>query len=161
MKKNLSVVHFHIGRGGDSRNAGHKSFVGVETLQDIIGDYFVIEEDAEGNQLPDKDWKLTDESGNVLLEGRDEVESETGVIDEDGEYNTDICEHVDECSGEELNLLYNALDTVDAIGLTDDDINYIKANAPAVKEKNLQKEMLQAQLGLDESSDVRRWSELS
>ena len=84
-------VRFHIGRGGRFNNAGHKTYVGtVNELSDCFGDFIVISEDENGKTLPDSEWKLVDSGRNVILSGRDEIESETGIRDWDGEYDTDI-----------------------------------------------------------------------
>lgn len=67
-------VHFHVGRGGRFHNGGHKTYVGtVDSLADCFGDAFIISEDENGNALPDKDWRLIDRGGNVILSGRDEI----------------------------------------------------------------------------------------
>ena len=102
-------VRFHIGRGGQFRNAGHKTYVGtVNDLSDCFGDSIVFSEDENGKQLPDSEWKLVDSGGNVILSGRDEIESETGILDWDGEYDTDIVRHLSECDDDEYQLIHDA-----------------------------------------------------
>ena len=102
-------VRFHIGRGGHFNSAGHKTYVGtVNELSDCFGDSIVISEDENGKPLPDSDWKLVDGGGNVILTGRDEIESETGIIDWDGEYDTDIVRHLSECDDDEYQLILDA-----------------------------------------------------
>ena len=104
-------VRFHIGRGGRFHNAGHKTYVGtVNDLSDCFGDSFIISEDENGKTLPDSEWRLVDGGGNVILSGRDEIESETGVLDWDGEYDTDIVRHLSECDDDEYQLI---LDTAE------------------------------------------------
>lgn len=102
-------VRFHIGRGGRYHNAGHKTYVGtVKDLSDCFGDSFVISEDANGKPLPDSEWQLVDGGGNVILSGRDEIESETGILDWDGEYDTDIVRYLSECDDDEYQMILDA-----------------------------------------------------
>ena len=102
-------VRFHIGRGGHFHNAGHKTYVGtVNELSDCFGDSIVISEDEHGKTLPDSEWKLVDSGSNVILSGRDEIESETGILDWDGEYDTDIVRKLSECDDDEYQLILDA-----------------------------------------------------
>ena len=102
-------VRFHIGRGGHFNNAGHKTYVGtVNELSDCFGDSIVISEDENGKTLPDSEWQLVDSGSNVILSGRDEIESETGILDWDGEYDTDIVRHLSECDDDEYQLILDA-----------------------------------------------------
>ena len=107
-------VRFHIGRGGRFYNAGHKTYVGtVNELSDCFGDSIVISEDENGKTLPYSEWKLVDSGSNVILSGRDEIESETGILDWDGEYDTDIVRKLSECDDDEYQLI---LDTAERGG---------------------------------------------
>ena len=107
-------VRFHIGRGGQFNNAGHKTYVGtVNDLSDCFGDSIVFSEDENGKPLPDSEWRLVDGGGNVILTGRDEIESETGILDWDGEYDTDIVRNLSECDDDEYQLI---LDTAERGG---------------------------------------------
>ena len=100
-------VRFHIGRGGRFHNAGHKTYVGtVNGLSDCFGEStMLISEDENGKPLPDSEWQLVD--GGVILSGRDEIESETGILDWDGEYDTDIVRHLSECDDDEYQLIFD------------------------------------------------------
>ena len=101
-------VRFHIGRGGHFNNAGFKTYVGtVNELSDCFGDSIVISEDENGKTLPDSEWKLVDSGSNVILSGRDEIESETGILDWDGEYDTDIVRKLSECDDDEYQLIFD------------------------------------------------------
>lgn len=107
-------VRFHIGRGGQFHNAGHKTYVGtVNDLSDCFGDSIVISEDENGKPLQDSDWQLVDSGSNVILSGRDEIESETGILDWDGEYDTDIVRYLEDCDDDEYQLI---LDTAERGG---------------------------------------------
>ena len=113
-------VRFHIGRGGQFNNAGHKTYVGtVNDLSDCFGDSIVFSEDENGNPLPDSDWKLVDGGGNVILSGRDEIESDTGILDWDGEYDTDIVRYLEDCDDDEYQLI---LDTAERGGHVDETV---------------------------------------
>ena len=99
-------VRFHIGRGGRFNNAGHKTYIcSVNGLSDCFGESIVISEDENGHPLPDSEWQLVDGGGNVILTGRDEIESETGIIDWDGEYDTDIVRKLSECDDDEYQMI--------------------------------------------------------
>lgn len=99
-------VHFHIGRGGHFNNAGHKTYVGtVNGLSDCFGESSIIDVDDNGDKLPDSKWQLIDGGGNVILTGRDEIESETGILDWDGEYDTDIVRKLSECDDDEYQMI--------------------------------------------------------
>ena len=107
-------VRFHIGRGGQFHNAGHKTYVGtLNDLFDCFGDSFIISEDENGKILPDSEWRLMDSGGNVVLSGRDEIESETGVIYFDGKYDADIVRYLEDCDDDEYQLI---LDTAERGG---------------------------------------------
>ncbi len=107
--QNIKVC-FHIGRGGQFHNAGHKTYVGtVNGLSDCFGEStIIINEDENGKPLPDSEWYLVDGGGNVILSGRDKIESDTGVLDWDGEYDTDIVRHLSECDDDEYQLILDA-----------------------------------------------------
>lgn len=91
---------FHIGRGGQFHNQGHLSFVAEENFQQLIGRCSdvctIFNEDEDGNPLPDEEWVLVDCGGNIIIQGRDEIEAETGRLEWDGEYDTDYVKVADE-----------------------------------------------------------------
>ncbi len=130
-------VCFHIGRGGRFRNPGHKTFVpGVTSLSQCFADeykYTIIDTDDDGNPLPDDEWKLV-AAGDAVLTGRDEIESETGVLDWDGEYDTDIVKPISDCTQEELELIYNTscTETVDG-----DTLDYVCEALELVRVHNI------------------------
>lgn len=104
------IVAFHVGRGGRFHNPGHKTYNPYITeLSDCFGESSMIfQEDEEGNPLPDEQWQLIDSGGNVILEGRDNIESDTGILDWDGNYNTDIVKYLSECSDSEIDIIFQA-----------------------------------------------------
>lgn len=110
MKTENYIVAFHIGRGGRFHNPGHKSYNPyIQKLSDCFGEnFFIFNEDEDGNALPDYQWQLIDGGSNVILEGRDRIESETGILDWDGEYNTDIVKYLSDCDDEEIDIIYQA-----------------------------------------------------
>lgn len=110
MKTENYIVAFHIGRGGRFHNQGHKSYMQhITQLSDCFSENSIIfQEDEEGNPLPDEQWQLIDGGGNVILEGRANIESTTGILDWDGEYDTDIVKYVEECDDEEIDIIYQA-----------------------------------------------------
>lgn len=113
-------IRFHIGRGGHFNNAGHKTYVGtVNGLSDCFGESSIIDVDDNGKPLPDSEWQLIDGGGNVILSGRDEIESETGILDWDGEYDTDIVRKLSECDDDEYQMI---LDTEERGGYVEKDV---------------------------------------
>lgn len=104
------IVAFHVGRGGRFYNPGHKTFKPhIKKLSDCFSENsFIIQEDEEGNPLPDEQWSLIDGGGNVILEGRDNIESDTGILDWDGEYDTDIVKYLSDCSDSEIGSIYQS-----------------------------------------------------
>lgn len=109
MEKKL-IVAFHVGRGGRFFNPGHKTFNGhVKRLSDCYEhNAFIHREDFNGNPLPDEEWILDNGSGRALLTGRDAIESPVGVLDWDGDYDTDIVKYIEDCDEVELELVYQA-----------------------------------------------------
>ena len=107
------IVCFHVGRGGYLNNPGQKTYNPyVKTLQDIYNstdNCFITNEDEDGNELPDEEWTLTDQGGNIILEGRQEIESPVGVLEWDGIYDTDIVKYIEDCTDDEIEILYNEL----------------------------------------------------
>lgn len=112
----VMYVSFHIGRGGHFGNQGYLSFTGEEDFQDLIRrcsdvclivDTAIDENDVE-YELPEDKWHLDDLGSNVILEGRDKIEALTGILDWDGDYNTDYVTTTDNLSEKELNVLYKA-----------------------------------------------------
>lgn len=133
MDTNYSFVHFHVGRGGHFKNGGHKSFIDVKPFHEVISDrneLSIIDSDFNDDTnppLPDDEWTVQDESGNVLLTGRDEIEANEGEIEVDTIYDTDIVRSVDHCDDEELDLLAQAImqNDFNVNDLSKDDVDWI------------------------------------
>lgn len=106
------IVCFHVGRGGYHHNPGYKTYNPyMKTLQDIIyscNNAFINCEDEDGNELPDDEWTLTDQGGNIILEGRKEIESPVGILEWDTIYDTDIVQYIEDCTDEEMELIIEA-----------------------------------------------------
>lgn len=120
MKK--KVFHFHIGRGGRFNDPGHMTFVGIEPM------YFreydnIFEFDEDGNPLPDDEWYTHDGVGELLLTGKAAIKAETGILDYDGEYDTEIFKYLDDCDEDELWLIAKEIGKV--YELDEDERNYI------------------------------------
>lgn len=106
------IVCFHVGRGGYLNNPGQKTYNPyVKNLQEFLhyNNSFINCEDEDGNELPDEEWTLTDQGGNIILEGREEIESPVGVLYWDYDYDTDIARYIEDCDEEEIDLIYNTL----------------------------------------------------
>ena len=122
------IVCFHVGRGGYHNNPGYKSFNPyVHSIQDLFDYGFVNCEDEDGNPLPDDEWTLTDQGGNIILEGRKEIESPVGILDWDTIYDTDIVKYIEDCTDEEIELIMKAyqnyeIENNDLIELIDNSI---------------------------------------
>ena len=104
------IVCFHVGRGGYLNNPGYKSFNPyAHSIQDFFDYGFLYYEDEDGNTLPDEEWTLTDQGGNIILEGRQEIESPVGILEWDTIYDTDIVRYIEDCTDDEIEILYNEL----------------------------------------------------
>lgn len=111
MKKQI-FVSFHIGHGGHLNNPGHLTFHGEEDFQDLIkrcSDVsMIINEDEDGNTLPDSQWVIEDTGGNVILQGRQEIEAMTGRLEWDTIYDTDYVTTADDLTAEEVDAIFEA-----------------------------------------------------
>lgn len=106
-------VHFYIGCGGRYYNPGHRTFEDEKTFAQVVKDYYNDYHGAglvylnnmtdDGSEmLPDEEWTLTDGQGKVLLEGRDEIEADTGCLDIDGFYDMHSVYEVDDLDDGEV-----------------------------------------------------------
>ena len=152
-------VYFHVGRGGHFHNAGYKEYrPGITTIQECFGEAMLIDQDEDGNELPADQWQLIDGgSGIAILTGRNDIESETGVLDWDGEYDTDIIKPVSDCTDEEYSLI---LKVWNADNCWDDDIARYAAVAtgtPMIERMTFDGDTLRLDMyGLTENITLKR-----
>lgn len=97
----MVTITFHI----KNRKKQVKDF--CKELSDYFNycDLFLHNEDENGNYLPNDEWVLSTCSGTPILEGRDDIESETGILDIDGDYDTIIVKKLDDLYEEEIEIL--------------------------------------------------------
>lgn len=97
----MITITFHI----KNRKKQVKDFGKV--LSDYFNycDLFLHSEDEEGNDLPNDEWVLSTCTGTPILEGRDNIESETGILEIDGDYDTIIVKKLDDLYEEEIEIL--------------------------------------------------------
>ncbi len=127
----LSIVRFHIGRSARRPYGGHKTFMGAQTLQQVLKErsrqLFLHSEDERGEPLPDDKWAITDAAGRILLAGRETCLSDTGDIEFNGQYDADTCLPLEDCDPDEIRLIRTAISrrkpTVQS--LTPEDIRYV------------------------------------
>jgi hypothetical protein len=105
MEPTKTIVHFHTGRGGRFNNAGHTTFCGTKTIGEVLQ---IADQSGQWNFYRDRDAKgrfcapyYADHNGRELISAND-VESGVGIIDWDGDYDTDVCMLLSECSEAEL-----------------------------------------------------------
>jgi len=92
-----TIVAFHIGRGGQFFNAGFLSFEGEKKISDYTDDLFLNE---------DQEW--TDGSGHEVGLSLEQSKTGTGLIDRDGDYDTTYAHCIEDCSEDELELIYKS-----------------------------------------------------
>lgn len=106
------IVAFHMARGGQYFNPGHKTYLpNVKRLLDYLPyspEDVIVKEDAQGNPFPEEKWVWCDGNGEVLLWGRAAIEAETGILDYDGEYDTCIVRYLEDCTEDEISVLFQA-----------------------------------------------------
>lgn len=108
-----NLVCFHIGRGGRFNDQGHKTYRNdIESFQELLNyyadDLFEYTEDEDGNPLPDEECRIEDANGNVLVQGCEDIGSETGRLDFDGDYDTTYVKAIEKCTDSELYAIIEA-----------------------------------------------------
>lgn len=103
MEKKTIYLTFHVGRGGRFFNQGHLTFIGAYDFQWVINNAI-----NDGKAIPDG-CRLVTETGRVLLEGRESMESMTGVLDLDGDYDTDYTTTIEDLNEREKDAIRRAL----------------------------------------------------
>ena len=123
MNKNTEHLNvwFNVGHDDRSYTTPRKRYIGtVSTLSDTFKeDSMVDKTDENGEPLPDSEWKLLDRVGNIILQGREEIEEETGIIDWGSRYDIDIVRNITECDPEEYQCIIDAYNDGEYV---DDDV---------------------------------------
>lgn len=110
-------VRFHVGHGGHFWNPGHLSFVNEDNFQELINscgdnlfDCREVYDEETGEEIPldESEWNYHDAGGKILVEGRKAMEADTGVLNWDEGYDTDIVTTVDDMSEREEECLWEA-----------------------------------------------------
>lgn len=106
--KNKIIVAFHVGRGGRFHNAGHKTFIGEMDFQELISrnDSNLYKQNRDRNGRFCKPY-FTGAGGNIV-DASEDIRGEVGYLNFDGQYDTDSCEYLDNCSEEELRIIINS-----------------------------------------------------
>lgn len=111
------IVAFHTGRGGQFYNGGHKKFIGEKTFQDLItmNDQHLFTQNRDEKGRFTKLY-ITDQNGTTIVAAED-FASETGVLDFDGQYDTDAAVYIDDCDDEEIRMIaesneYKSIDLI-------------------------------------------------
>jgi len=96
MNTEKTILHFHTGRGGRFNNQGHVTFCGVNDIGEVLS----ILDSGKHNTYLEGDV-YTDCNGGELITVA-EVETGVGILDWDGDYDTDVCKFLEDCSEDEL-----------------------------------------------------------
>lgn len=126
-------VSFHVGRGGRFHNPGYLAFRGEYDFQKLLREcsdslFFVQESfDENGNEktLPENEWYVHDGTDMHLLDGKEEIEAKTGVLNFDNDYNKDYTTTLDDCNDEEMAALKRAYESVERSFMSDELKQYI------------------------------------
>jgi len=108
-KENQIIVAFHIGRGGRFYNAGHKTFLGELNFRDLqklnADNIFYRDRDERGRFIK---IKIYDGAGNFVSD--DDPKGLIGRLDFDGDFDTDYCKYIEDCTDEELQIIAKSID---------------------------------------------------
>ena len=108
-KENQIIVAFHIGRGGRFYNAAHKTFLGELNFWDLqwlnADNIFYRDRDERGRFMK---TEIYDGSGNLVSD--DDPKGLIGRLDFDGDYDTDYCKYIEDCTDEELQIIAKSID---------------------------------------------------
>ena len=101
------IVAFHISRGGRFNNSGYKSYLGEKTFKDLISmnedNLYIVNRDQQGRFIKPI---FADGSGNEVSD--DSIDSLTGSLNFDGDYDTYIAKYIEECTDKELDTIRNS-----------------------------------------------------
>lgn len=108
-KENQIIVAFHIGRGGRFCNAGHKTFLGELNFRDLqklnADNIFYRDRDERGRFMK---TEIYDGAGNFVSD--DDPKGLIGRLDFDGDFDTDYCKYIEDCTDEELQIIAKSID---------------------------------------------------
>lgn len=108
-KENQIIVAFHIGRGGRFYNAGHKTFLGELNFRDLqklnADNIFHRNRDERGRFIK---TEIYDGAGNFVSD--DDPKGLIGRLDFDGDFDTDYCKYIEDCTDEELQIIAKSID---------------------------------------------------
>lgn len=96
--------NFHIGRGGQFHNPGHKTFVGLVSENDIYNRLSLIERDGEGRYYN----VYTDETGDEIISKYDlqkQIKDGCVTLEFDTHFDTDVFMTVDHLDEDWLNVI--------------------------------------------------------
>lgn len=136
--KNNTIVYFHTGRGGRFYNQGHVTFCGIKDINEVMS----LKDDSGHWLFPtSRDDKgrfckpyYADSNGNCMITF-EEAKTGVGSLDWDGQYDTDTCFFLKDCSETDLLIILESqqLDKLNIIEeyfneCTDLDIDWVKFN---------------------------------
>lgn len=108
-KENKIIVAFHIGRGGRFYNAGHKTFLGELNFSDLqmlnADNIFYRDRDERGRFIK---TEIYDGAGHFVSD--DDPKGLIGRLDFDGDFDTDYCKYIEDCTDEELQIIAKSID---------------------------------------------------
>lgn len=87
---------------------GDKKFVpNVHNLYNFYSrrSCLIILDDENGNPLPDEECSVVDSFGNVILEGRKNVDSSVGILEWEEDHLTDVAKYLEDCTDDEIELI--------------------------------------------------------
>lgn len=90
---------------------GDKKFVpNVHNLYNFYSrrSCLIILDDENGNPLPDEECSVVDSFGNVILEGRKNVDSSVGILEWEEDHLTDVAKYLEDCTDDEIELIMEA-----------------------------------------------------
>lgn len=94
MKKE-TVLHFHVGRGGNYNNPGFVTFCGIRTIEDVLQINETYIDDYEGEDY------YFDHNGTPLISVK-QAETGIGCVEFDTIYDTDNCIKLEDCERNDL-----------------------------------------------------------
>lgn len=79
----------------------------ITSIQDLIdcldGDAWLVSTDMDGSPLPDDKWYIVYNGGTHLIDGREAIESPTGVMDYEGSHY--VVKKLTDCNKEDIRVI--------------------------------------------------------